>query len=268
MGSGAKVLLSGGAQAGNIFWQVGGGVGAEIGTTAHVEGTLLAAKAIHFRTGASLNGRALSQTAVTLAKNRIVIPASSGSSTMVKVFTSEAALDGWVLESTETSEVGGTLNTGATTFNVGDNAQDRQFRGILSFDTSGLPDNAVILKVMIKIKPQSLVGQNPFLTHGGLKVDIQTPFFGTGPGLAISDFEALAGQSAVGTFRATPLNNWYVANLGSAGYPFISLKGRTQLRLRFLLDDNDDMSADYMMFYSGNVTATLRPQLVITYSVP
>jgi hypothetical protein len=74
MGSGAKILLSGGAQANNIFWQVGGGVGVEIGTLAHVEGTLLAAKAIHFRTGASLNGRALSQTAVTLEQNTLVIP--------------------------------------------------------------------------------------------------------------------------------------------------------------------------------------------------
>jgi len=74
MGSGAQVLLSGGAQANNIFWQVGGGVGVEIGTTAHVEGTILAAKAIHLRTGASLNGRALAQTAVTLDQNTIVIP--------------------------------------------------------------------------------------------------------------------------------------------------------------------------------------------------
>jgi hypothetical protein len=74
LGSGAQVLLSGGAQANNIFWQVGGGVGVEIGTTANVEGTILAAKAIHLRTGASLNGRALSQTAVTLDANTIVIP--------------------------------------------------------------------------------------------------------------------------------------------------------------------------------------------------
>lgn len=74
MGSGAKILLSGGAQANHIFWQVAGGVGVEIGTSAHVEGTLLAAKAIHFRTGASLNGRALSQTAVTLEQNTLVIP--------------------------------------------------------------------------------------------------------------------------------------------------------------------------------------------------
>jgi len=74
MGPGAQVLLSGGAQANNIFWQVGGGTGVTINTTAHVEGTILAAKAITLQSGASLNGRALSQTAVTLIQNTIVIP--------------------------------------------------------------------------------------------------------------------------------------------------------------------------------------------------
>jgi len=72
LGSGAKVLLSSGAQANNIFWQVGGGAGAEIGTTAHIEGTILAKTAIHLRTGASLNGKAFAQTAVTLDKNKVV----------------------------------------------------------------------------------------------------------------------------------------------------------------------------------------------------
>lgn len=76
LGSATTVVLSGGAQAKNIFWQVAGGAGAEIGTTAHMEGTILAKTAIHFRTGASLNGRALAQTAVTLDKNKIVIPST------------------------------------------------------------------------------------------------------------------------------------------------------------------------------------------------
>jgi hypothetical protein len=77
LGSGAQVTLSGGAQANNIFWQVSGGAAAEIGTTAHMEGTILAKTAIHLRTGASLNGRAFAQTAVTLDKNKVVLPGSS-----------------------------------------------------------------------------------------------------------------------------------------------------------------------------------------------
>lgn len=74
LGSGVQVVLSGGAQAKNIFWQVAGGAGVTIGTTAHMVGTILARTAIHLRTGASLNGRALAQTAVTLDKNKVVIP--------------------------------------------------------------------------------------------------------------------------------------------------------------------------------------------------
>lgn len=78
VGSGARVQLSGGANAKNVFWQVGGGTGVEIGTTAHVEGTILAMKAIHLRTGASLNGRALAQSAVTLDGNTVAIPVFTG----------------------------------------------------------------------------------------------------------------------------------------------------------------------------------------------
>ena len=71
LGSGAQVVLSGGAQARNIFWVVAGYT--SIGTTAHMEGTILDKTAIHLLTGSSLNGRALAQTAVTLDHNKIVI---------------------------------------------------------------------------------------------------------------------------------------------------------------------------------------------------
>ncbi len=72
--AGAKsVLLSGGAQARNIFWQVAGGVGVELGTTSHFEGTLLAAAAVTVDTGASINGRMLAQTAVTLEANSVTV---------------------------------------------------------------------------------------------------------------------------------------------------------------------------------------------------
>jgi hypothetical protein len=266
VGSGAKVLLSGGAQARNIFWQVGGGAGVEIGTTAHFEGTILAATAIHLRTGASLNGRALAQTAVTLEKNTIVIPKFIVN--LSKAFKSLAALDGWVLESTETSDMGGTRNSAATTFYLGDDAANKQYRAILHFDTSSLPNTAVITSVTLKINAQGLVGTDPFITHGSLLVDIRKPFFGTNYLLENSDFQALASSSAVAAFNVTPVSNWYSAEVDSAGYPYINLTGATQFRLRFATDDNNNLIADYMTFYSGNAVLAMRPQLIVGYYVP
>jgi hypothetical protein len=71
--SATRITLAGGAQAKNIFWQVGGIV--TIGTTAHFQGVLLAKTLIAFKTGASANGRLLAQTAVTLEQNAITQPA-------------------------------------------------------------------------------------------------------------------------------------------------------------------------------------------------
>ncbi|HTE16913.1 MAG TPA: ice-binding family protein, partial [Armatimonadota bacterium] len=67
--SGKQVRLSGGAQAKNVFWQVAGQT--TLGTTSVFNGIILGKTAIVAQTGATLNGRALAQTAVTLDSNRI-----------------------------------------------------------------------------------------------------------------------------------------------------------------------------------------------------
>ncbi len=69
--SGKRVQLAGGALASNVFWQVAGVV--SIGTTAHMEGQVLAQTGITMRTGSSANGRLLVQTAVTLASSTVVV---------------------------------------------------------------------------------------------------------------------------------------------------------------------------------------------------
>ncbi|MBK9982345.1 MAG: DUF3494 domain-containing protein [Saprospiraceae bacterium] len=70
--SAVNVILSGGAQAKNIFWQVAGA--ATLGTTSHFEGNILGKTGINMQTGASINGRLLAQTAVTLQMNTVVKP--------------------------------------------------------------------------------------------------------------------------------------------------------------------------------------------------
>lgn len=179
-----------------------------------------------------------------------------------------ASVDGWVLESTEASNVGGTVNSAAGVFYVGDDGANRQYRSILHFNTATLPDTAVITSVTLKIKKQGLVGANPFTTHGSLLADIRNTFFGTTVGLLPADFQAAANTMSVATFGAAPVGGWYSAPLGNAGYSAINRTGTTQFRLHFTQDDNNDHGADYLSFYSGSAVAANRPQLVITYYVP
>jgi hypothetical protein len=68
--SGRQVILTNGAQAENVFWQVGSS--ATLGTTAVFKGVILAHQSISMDTGASLQGRALARVgAVTLDSNAI-----------------------------------------------------------------------------------------------------------------------------------------------------------------------------------------------------
>jgi hypothetical protein len=69
---GAIITLSGGALAKNIFWQVAGA--ATLGKTSQFKGIILSMTAITFKTGASLNGMALAQSAVVLDSNAITKP--------------------------------------------------------------------------------------------------------------------------------------------------------------------------------------------------
>jgi hypothetical protein len=72
--SAINVILTGGATAKNIFWQVAGAV--TIGTYAHFEGVLLGKTVIGANTAATVTGRLLAQTAVTLQMNAVTEPAN------------------------------------------------------------------------------------------------------------------------------------------------------------------------------------------------
>jgi hypothetical protein len=75
--SGARVVLIGGAQPCQIFWQVSSS--ATIATSTTFVGTILALTTITMQTGATLNGRALAQTgAVNLDTNRIIQSSGCG----------------------------------------------------------------------------------------------------------------------------------------------------------------------------------------------
>ena len=195
---------------------------------------------------------------------------SASSSTVTKNLYSTATYDGWVLESGAGTGIGGSLDKTATTIHVGDDAANRQYRSILSFDTTSIPANAAITSVTLKINQAGLTGGNPFSTMGSIIVDMHKGAFNGNPALEIADFQAPATYSAAMTITNAPVNGWYTKSLSSSYFGALYRLGNTQFRLRFATPSNQNVTSNYLSFYSGNYTTTpsFRPTLQVRYTLP
>ena len=186
-------------------------------------------------------------------------------------YYSSGSYDGWILETGEKTSKGGALDSKSTTFRLGDDKAKKQYRGILSFSTKGLPDTATITKVTLKVRKQGIVGGgNPVTIFKGFMVDIKKGTFGTSA-LQITDFQTPATKT-YGPFKTALSGSWYNIDLTSGQASINKLatsSGLTQIRLRFYLDDNNNGIANYLSLYSGDMTnAAYRPQLVVEYYEP
>ena len=181
---------------------------------------------------------------------------------------STAAYDGWVLASTAANTAGGSKSATGT-LRVGDDASNRQYRSILSFNTSALPDNAVIRSATLAIVKAGGVGTDPLESHalGLLLADMKKGSFGA-TALELSDFQAIPSASAVGHFTVLG-KGWCQFVLPASDYPYINLTGTTQFRLRFSIASNNNHVAEIDSFYAGDATtAADRPVLTVQYSLP
>jgi hypothetical protein len=223
--------------------------------------------------GSLLGGASCSSQGFTggsLACNASCTALDTSACTLTATFTSLAPEDGWLRESSETSGTANTLaatGTGTFALRAGDDSADREYRSIVSFDTSPLPATAVVESAQLRLQRGGVAGTSPFATHGPLVADLVTGSFGGNAALANGDFAAVATASAcVSLSEPTANGSWAEGFLSAAGRAGIDPNGRTQLRLRFTADDNDDNGADYLGFYGGEeATVSRRPQLVVVY---
>ena len=147
--------------------------------------------------------------------------------------------------------------------------KQRRIGVIMNGVTGRMGTNQHLVRSILEIRKQGGVGTNPFTTHGNIAVDIIKGAFSGNNALQASDFQSAPGKANAGVIKNLPdVNNWFTSILAKTAYPFINPTGVTQFRLRFALDDNDDMGADYLKFFSGNSTEANWPKLIVTYYLP
>jgi uncharacterized protein (DUF2141 family) len=205
----------------------------------------------------------------TSATVNITVSGGGGGTTVT--FNSIGIEDGRVLESSEGSNTGGsTDNTGSSSsaLRTGDDSSDRQFKTILSFDTSSIPDGATVTSATLRMRRGASSGTNPFTTHGSCFVDIRGGTgFNNSVALQTTDFQAPADATQVASMSNAATDGTVSSGtINATGRGLINKTGRTQFRVYFSLDDNDDAGSDYIGWFSGNDASSANwPTLEVTY---
>lgn len=186
------------------------------------------------------------------------------------VFTSVASEDGWLRESGEETGVAGAMSATGTfkaAIRAGDNVNNRQYKSIVSFDTSAIADGALIQSATLRLRRGKIEGEGPF--NGGfglLWASIRKGGFSGSTALELDDFHKPAHDlAAILSVPAADLD-WSEDELKTGSLEFIDDQGTTQFKIFLSNGDDDDGIADYVGFYSGdNSDPANHPQLVISY---
>jgi lysophospholipase L1-like esterase len=165
----------------------------------------------------------------------------------------------------ESGWVSGNGQTGNATVKIGETSDGNGYKGVLSFNTASLPDDAVIEKASLFLTRSGLQGQNPFLSELGVNtVEIINGTFGTAS-LESSDFNEVSDHTTSGCFIGSVAVDGYKirVDLSAEALAFINTSGATQLRIGF---DNGATNIDALMDFSasgGNA-----PLLDVHYTTP
>ena len=185
----------------------------------------------------------------------------------VKIYYSPAASDGWLLESTSTSGVGGSMNSTATTMSIGDDVSNREYRIMSRFNSTAdsVPASAVIAAINYRITPSGITGVNPLNTHGALMTELNAPNFGNSSALELIDFQSAPDQKVCNFEKTLLVDNAYRCVFFNAAISLFPKSGVIDLRSRFANSDTNN-TADLLNIYSGNYAFKYgRPQLFVSY---
>jgi hypothetical protein len=152
-------------------------------------------------------------------------------------------------------------SSSSTVIQIGDNGTT-PIAGLLSFDTAGIPDDALVTGAALYLIRADGLGSNSFAS-GTLTptVDIASGYFGTEPAVETADFNAPATVSNAGCVYGTVTNNEDAlrVDIAATGFTAINVSGTTQFRVTF---NTADSGANTVSFHTGDNTAVPDPLAV------
>ena len=187
-----------------------------------------------------------------------------------ETFTGIASHDGRVYDDgTGTGEGFDDNDFDGGALRLGDHSENKGYRSVVSFDTSFIPDDAIILSGRLQLTRGLWSGQDPFSWASSCLIDVANPWFGGSEALNEEDWHVPPDAVAVASFAADPgLNNSMLSSeFGAEGLNNINIEGITQMRIYFETPIWFNSISDYLGFYSAETgTAEHKPQLIVTYA--
>ena len=103
---------------------------------------------------------------------------------------------------------------------------------------------------------------------GNFLVDIKGGSgFGDSVALAVTDFESAADATGVAQLSNPMGNGLWAEGMLTGGLQYVNTAGKTQFRVYFQNDDDNDTGDDRFNIYSGAASSGYRPELIIEYTV-
>ena len=185
-----------------------------------------------------------------------------------RVFTGGAGSTAYVEDCPRSGPPSCNTRPAGTLIFVGDDRGNRMYRALVSFNTAGLPDHAIVTAVKLKMKSAGIAGTNPINARRALSVEICPSTAnpeGGHPGVVPP---SSASCSPAGTFANSPNSGWYTADLLPSSYSSVSLQGATTVHILLAGTPAHDFPRAYIRFFAPDASESDSPVLLVKYHLP
>jgi len=184
-----------------------------------------------------------------------------------RLFTAGNGSDFWVQECSGRSAVHCLVNTAETSLVVGRGLEGKQYRSILAFDTSGLPEQSTVTSVKLKLKVSGVRGFNLVNNQNKLTLDLcasRSQQAARHPTVELNSGWACIDN--IGSFEKNTNLGWATIDLHQDAIHSFSLKGITRFRLRMSGIENMRTERAYVQFDRGISDISNSPVLLVRYT--